>query len=198
MDLAQKSSFFTMDVTTDIAFGHTWGCLTKDDDVDKWFGSNERFLPAAIMFSTIPWQAKFFSIPIIGRMVLPSDKDPVGSERALGVIKDVVRQRLATDDHEKKQDMMASFFRHGVTETEAVTEAVTEASLQIIAGGDTAATAIRATLLHVMTCPQVYQRIQAEVDSTSVANCIISDEQARKLPYLQAVIKEGCRICLRP
>jgi hypothetical protein len=40
MDLARKVSFFAMDVTCDIAFGRPWGCLPRDEDVDKWFETN--------------------------------------------------------------------------------------------------------------------------------------------------------------
>ena len=83
MDLARKMSFFTMDVTTDIAFGRCWGCLAKDEDIDKWFESNEILLPNAIMVSTIPFMAKFFRIPIIGRLVMPSEKDKTGVGRLI-------------------------------------------------------------------------------------------------------------------
>lgn len=191
MDLARKSSFFTMDVMTEISFGQCWGCLTRDEDVDKWFEYNEKMLPAAIMFSTLPWLAYTFSIPIIGRMVMPSPNDPTGTGKLLRVITDIVHRRLQTKNHEQEKDMMGSFFRHGITEQEAVTEA----SLQIIAGTDTTATAIRTTLLYVITNPQVLRSLQAEIDSANVPTGIISDQQARCLPYLQAVIREGLRIC---
>jgi hypothetical protein len=191
MDLARKSAYFTMDVVTEISFDHCWGCLSKDEDVDKWFESNEKFLPISIMFSTIPWLAYIFSIPLIGRMVMPSDNDKTGPGRLLGIIKEIVRDRLQVEGHEQQKDMMGSFFRHGITEQEAVTEA----SLQIIAGTDTTATAIRTTLLYIITNPQVLRSLQAEIDTASVPSCIISDEQAKTLPYLQSVIKEGLRIC---
>lgn len=64
-----------------------------------------------------------------------------------------------------------------------------------VAGTDTAATTMRVAMLYVMTNPQIYRRLQAEIDSTSRPGRIISDEQARTLPYLQAVIKEAARIC---
>lgn len=83
MDLARKMAFFTMDVTTDIAFGQCWGCLAKDEDVDDWFASAELLLPNAIMVSTIPWLAKLFQVPVIGRLVMPSDKDKTGAGRLL-------------------------------------------------------------------------------------------------------------------
>jgi cytochrome P450 len=50
-------------------------------------------------------------------------------------------------------------------------------------------------MLYIMTHPGVYQKLQAEIDSTVREGKVISDKQARSLPYLQAVIKEGSRIC---
>ena len=64
-----------------------------------------------------------------------------------------------------------------------------------MAGTDTAATTMRVTMLYVMTNPHIYKRLQAEIDSTIREGRVISDEQARKLPYLQAVIKEAARMC---
>lgn len=39
------------------------------------------------------------------------------------IVKETVRKRFALDDHDQKQDMMGSFIRHGITRTEAVSEA---------------------------------------------------------------------------
>jgi hypothetical protein len=75
-----------MDFTTDIAFGHSWGCMAKDEDVDKWFESATVVLPIVIMVSTIPWLARLFSIPIVGKFVGPSDKDKTGPGRILGYV----------------------------------------------------------------------------------------------------------------
>lgn len=83
MDIAQKVAFFTMDVTSDIAFGRAWGCLEKDEDVDKWFTGNEIVLPKGILVSTIPWLTRFLAIPVIGRLVMPSESDPNGAGRLI-------------------------------------------------------------------------------------------------------------------
>lgn len=64
-----------------------------------------------------------------------------------------------------------------------------------VAGTDTSATTMRVAMLYVMTSPHIYRKLQAEIDSTTRPGHIISDEQARTLPYLQAVIKEAARIC---
>jgi cytochrome P450 len=49
-------------------------------------------------------------------------------------------------------------------------------------------------MLFIITNPHVYKKLQAEIDSTVRKGSVISDAQARTLPYLQAVIKEGARM----
>ena len=52
-------------------------------------------------------------------------------------------------------------------------------------------------MLHIITSPLVYRRLQAEIDhaiSTGKVSSPVSDAEARQLPYLQACIKEGLRI----
>jgi cytochrome P450 len=89
--------------------------------------------------------------------------------------------------------MLTSFIRHGLTQEEASGEAL----LQVIAGSDTSATTIRSVLLYLLTNPHSYTRLQAEIDTSIAVGKIsspIKDSEARQLPYLQAVIKEGMRI----
>jgi hypothetical protein len=123
MDLARKSSFFTMDVITDIAFGDPWGCLIHDDDVYKWFASMELQLPSAMRASTLPWLADLFAIPVLAKFVMPSENDPIGAGKLLRIAKDIVQKRFDEENPGAKRDMMGSFIRHGVTRTEAVSEA---------------------------------------------------------------------------
>lgn len=89
--------------------------------------------------------------------------------------------------------MLSSFLRHGLTREEAEGEAL----VNIVAGSDTTATAIRTTMLYLMSSPQVYRKLVHEVRSAAAAGGLstpITDEEAQRLPYLQAVIKEGLRV----
>ncbi|KUJ10427.1 cytochrome P450 [Mollisia scopiformis] len=190
MDFARKSAFFTMDVITDIAFGRSWGCLIADDDVFKWFESLEIIMPNAIKASTIPWLSSLFDIPFLKKLVAPSEKDKIGPGKLIAVAKEIAQKRFAEENPGRHRDMMGSFIRHGINPTNAASEAI----LQIIAGGDTTATTIRATTLFVITNPQVYSTLQSEIDSSVTSGAIISDVEARQLPYLQAVIREGARM----
>ena len=112
-----------------------------------------------------------------------------------------------------KDDMLGSFIKHGLTASEAETEisislCVKNTVLQVpdkkpskfsknrVAGSDTTATSMRATLLSIISNPPVYARLQREIDDAiargAISSPILQDE-AVQLPYLQACIKEGLR-----
>ncbi|CZR62527.1 related to pisatin demethylase (cytochrome P450) [Phialocephala subalpina] len=94
-------------------------------------------------------------------------------------------------DHERKErrDMLRSFIRHGLTQREVDQVVV----LQVVAGFDTTAGVLRATMLYIVSNPRVYSRIGSEI-ATTLISTPVTDSEARRMPYLQAVIKEGLRI----
>jgi cytochrome P450 len=104
----------------------------------------------------------------------------------------VVAERLEPGKIQRK-DMLGSFLAHGLTREEAEAEAM----LQIVAGSDTTATAIRMTLLHLISSPLSYQALAHEIRTAASEGKIsapISEAEIKKLPYLQAVVKESIRI----
>lgn len=107
-------------------------------------------------------------------------------------------------------DMMGSFMRHGLKEVDSVFESLLQMCTTppfdrilanfstSVAGADTTATGIWATMLFVMTNPHVYKLLQAEIDnyvieSNLAPSQIIPHKSAGTLPYLQAVVREGLR-----
>lgn len=87
-------------------------------------------------------------------------------------------------DREPKRDMLGAFVRNGVSQRQCETEVM----FQIIAGSDTTATAIRATMLYLMTTPHAYNRLQREIDDTIAAgraSMPIKAEEGREMKYLQ-------------
>ncbi|KAF7931596.1 uncharacterized protein EAE98_004332 [Botrytis deweyae] len=162
-DFAKKIQYFTLDAITDVAFGTPFGCVAQDDDMYDYIKTVEQLLPAAVVAGVLPWL----------------------------VAKDIIAKRFG-ESKEVQNDMLGSFIAHGLTQEEANSETL----LQVIAGTDTTATAIRAMLLHITTSPTCYMALQAAIDE-GVKNGEISspvtDAEARAIPYLQAVIKEGLR-----
>lgn len=74
--------------------------------------------------------------------------------------------------------------RHGLTQAQCEVESI----FMFVAGSDTTASAIRATLLHILSTPRVYQRLKDEIKAAVNAGRVshpITQTEARELPYLQ-------------
>lgn len=70
-------------------------------------------------------------------------------------------------------------------------------SLLIPAGSETSIMMIRGTLLLLMTSPPVYQKLKQEIKDGIAAGLIsdpITNDEAKNLEYMQAVIHEGMRL----
>ncbi|KAF7538220.1 hypothetical protein G7Z17_g12677 [Cylindrodendrum hubeiense] len=188
VDFGRKAQFFTLDVISDLAFGKPFGFLETDSDVYEYIGTTEETLPMVMVTTVVPFLVKILSHPLFKRM-LPSEKDRLGFGKIMGIAKDVAAERFGPDKKIQK-DMLGSFVAHGLTQKEAGSEIL----LQIVAGSDTTATAIRSTMLHIVANPRTYNKLRAEIASTNYSTEVIPESIARDLTYLQAVIKEGLRI----
>ncbi|EOO00516.1 putative cytochrome p450 protein [Phaeoacremonium minimum UCRPA7] len=187
-DLGRKAQFFTLDVISTVAYGQPFGFLETDTDVYEYIKTTEENVPTIIVTTVLPWLMELLKSPLL-KSLLPSEKDRLGLGKIMAIAKEKAAERFGPDKKVQK-DMLGSFVAHGLTEQEAQSEIL----VQVLAGSDTTATAIRATMLYIMTSPRVVNALRAEIASTKRSTPIISDAEARGMPYLQAVIKEGLRI----
>lgn len=191
MDFARAAQYLTLDIIGDIAFGKDFGHLAQDADVHEYIERTEASMPVMMVVTVLPALARLLQSPLFRRF-MPSENDPHGFGKFIGFAKKVVSERLAYKGPERR-DMLGSFLKHGLTPEEAESEAL----VNIIAGSDTTATAIRTTMLYLMGSPQVYRELAREIRTAAAGGRLsspITDEEARALPYLQAVIKEGLRV----
>jgi len=224
MDFAQKAQFFTLDVIADIAFGNAFGYLESDSDCYSYLEKVGESLSMMMIASIFPWLVPIFHSPLL-RGFIPSEKDVLGLGKIMKYVPPILRpknmdiylwcsiaheavgKRFGPDKTEKR-DMLGSFVRHGLTQTEAESESLVQMYVFLLnlcsvnkfidfvtsfAGSDTTATAIRVMMLHVITNPPVYSRLLAEITDTNISSPI-TDSEARGMPYLQAFIKESLRI----
>jgi cytochrome P450 len=202
MDLARKIQFFTSDVMSKIAFDAKFNDLHDDADNFGYIHEIDTIFPSIFCVCTIPAVINFFTHLGFMKLFAPSVNSTFGLGKVLAITRAQVAKRFNPDGQpnkaNQKDDMLGSFIRHGLTQSEAEQESV----LQLAAGSDTTATAIRATLLCIITNPRVHTKLLAELDAASGpegslgglnSDAIISDQQAKTLPYLQACIKEGLR-----
>ncbi|KAK4454180.1 Pisatin demethylase [Podospora aff. communis PSN243] len=196
LDLARTASYFTLDSITQLAFDQNFGFLDSETDVYGHLVMLDEMARKAMVFTTAP--------PFIGRIVsstpfrrlvdfLVKPENRAGIFRILPITRAIVAKRYGPEAP-RQNDMLGSFVAHGLSEAQANNEAV----LQVMAGSDTTATWIRATMLYILSSPRVYRRLQDEIDAGvrngMISSTVISSAEATALPYLQAVLWEGLRI----
>ncbi|KAM7201549.1 Cytochrome P450 [Naviculisporaceae sp. PSN 640] len=194
MDMGRVIPWFTLDSITKLAFGKEWGHIKADDDVRNVVGSVDEFARIIALCGEIPPLGRVFFSKFMLRLMGPKDTDPTGVGWVTGLGKRVVAERFDLENPAEKQDMLGSFIRHGISQKQCGAEII----LALLAGSETTAGAIRCTIFHILKTPQVYQRLQKEIDQAvqegKVSRPIISLSEAKSLPYLQAVLYEGIRI----
>lgn len=186
-DLAQVIHFLTLDVLTKIGFGEALGYLEKNEDLFDYCKTSEAFFPVMELSANFPLILKFLQSPLMAS-AQPKPTDRIGFGAILGYAHAIVDERIKSGA--EYDDMMGSFRKNGLSRIELESESV----LLLLAGADSTATALRITLLYIITNPMVYARLRAEINSTTVSSEVISNSDAQELPYLRAVILEGLRI----
>ncbi|EXJ89425.1 hypothetical protein A1O3_02492 [Capronia epimyces CBS 606.96] len=194
-DIGRRIQYLAVDSITHLCFGAPLGFMDQDRDVHDFLYTIESQLPIVQHFSVITeintLLERLTRIPWFRSLLLPSAADQIGIGRIMGISKKVVDERFLPTSP-PRNDMLGSFIRHGLN----AKEAEAEISISLVAGSDTTATSMRATLLAIITHPVVYAKLQAEIDANIRAGRIsspIRDQEARDLPYLQACIAEGLR-----
>ncbi|KAF7557325.1 hypothetical protein G7Z17_g855 [Cylindrodendrum hubeiense] len=192
VDLGLVTGFFTMDAITRLAFGQEFGYLKEDKDCHNFLSGLKELWPQMSTSADVPWIRRFlFSKPVL-KFFGPKPTDKKGFGALMGVAKHYVSERFSTDT-KQGQDMLDSFIRRGMTQEECEVEGL----FMIIAGTESTASAIRSVLLHTITSPRVYTNLKLEITravAEGKASCPITLEEAKRLPYLQAVIYEGLRM----
>jgi len=169
MDFVQKTQFFTLDVISALAFGVPFGYLARDEDLFDYIRISTAYIPFMMVSTSVPWVAGLL------HSKLPSESDKLGFGAFIGVARRVVAERFEPGV-QPQLDMLGSFIRHGLSPEEASSEAL----LQIVAGSDTSASAIRAVVLYLVTNPTAYGKLQAEIDAEIAEGMVSSAHQGRR------------------
>lgn len=192
LDFALISGYFTLDILTTIAFGAPLGFLTKNEDVFDYIKTSAQFFPIMELGSNHPTIFNILNSPLMAS-AQPKPTDKFGLGAILGHTNQVIDERFAAGA-KPKNDMLGSFIKHGLSKLECQSESM----LQLLAGADSTATALRTTVLHILTSPYVYGKLVKEIHETvstgKASSPVIKNSEAQALPYLRAVIMEGLRM----
>ncbi|GAB1319797.1 hypothetical protein MFIFM68171_10007 [Madurella fahalii] len=172
VDFARKMQYHTIDLVSELAFGEPFGFVGADQDLWGYI------------------RQLHDSRPIFHREIVAA----VGQRRcwawSLDSYCEIRRCETVGPGKIERSDILGSWIRRGVTQAEVEQEAM----VQILAGADTTSSPIIAVIAHVITKPGLYRQMQDEIDKAAVDGRISSPvayAEARKLPFLQACIKEA-------
>ncbi|KAI1322880.1 cytochrome P450 [Xylariaceae sp. FL0255] len=186
MDLAAIIPLFTLDVISHLVLGTEFG-------LHGFYRSLQNHLPSMSLSTEIPFFRKIFYSSIGLKLFGPKETDKEGLGRLMKLVNAKVWERYNEPNAKTEGDILGSFVRNGLTQTECEVETL----FLFIAGSETTANALKATMLYLLTNPVAYLRLRDECH-TAVREGRVSNPikfaEAKTLPYLQAVTYEGLRI----
>ncbi|KAJ6490679.1 cytochrome P450 [Mycena vitilis] len=186
VDIAKWFNYFTFDFMGDMAFGGGFEMLRDGGDEDGLWTIIEDGAKSITMVSHIPWLAPtLYKIPMATRGIKELRK--FGANRAAN--------RIKTGSQTK--DLWYHLMDDAGLEKEKPTfaEVVADGVLSIIAGSDTTSTAISTFVWFILSHPEIYRRVQAEVDSVYPAgDSLLDDSKHDELVFLRACLNETLRL----
>ncbi|KAK1254519.1 hypothetical protein MKX08_008514 [Trichoderma sp. CBMAI-0020] len=188
IDVVRWFNFTTFDIFGDLGYGESFNCL-QDSKYHPWvallFKSVKAvsFIAAARLYPVIE-RILFMCIP-------PSLREMQKNHCQL--ISDKVHRRLNFEL--ERPDLMYHVIQGA--ERQRLPQSTIDTTFMVltIAGSETTATALSGTLNYLVNNTDKLEILKREIHEAFPAENDISLDALRKLPYLNAVINEGLRLC---
>nr|GAT44522.1 predicted protein [Mycena chlorophos] len=187
VDMAAWCSYLTFDFMGDMAFGGGFDMLRDGEDRGGIFSIIKIGIKATAIIAQIPWIAPTVDlIPGLNSVMnaLRNFAYSSASNRVKSgpkVNKDLWYHLMDEDGHEKVKPTMPEVLVDGV--------------LAIVAGSDTSAFALSYFFWTMLTNPDVFARVKAEVDSVYPdPEAILRSERQNDLKFLNACLQETLRL----
>ncbi|KAK9772572.1 hypothetical protein SCAR479_10789 [Seiridium cardinale] len=181
VDIGRILRYFQVDLITCAGLGESWGDMTSDKDHFDYLATGDKLVPFVHSTTMVPWLRYILFSPIFLRFAGPST-----TSGWLSVLREAVESRVKNGASKTgRSDMLSEWLKHGLSPEQAELDL----SIQVPAGTETSISTIRGIMLYLMTSPRIYQDLKREIAegirdgriSTPVTN-----DEAKKLPYLQA------------
>jgi cytochrome P450 len=182
--------FTTFDITGDLEFGESFGCL-RNGEYHPWIKlllSNFRKIIVFGASQLIPGLSLFvtFMIP---------KKTWVQRRQHFNYTVDKVGRRLQRGDDPTRPDFVSHITRYNDEKGMTRAEIDSTFNVLVIAGSETTSTCLTATVHSLLRNPDKYEKLKKEIRETFHSDSQITTETTEKLPYLTAVIEESLRLC---
>lgn len=191
IDMSEMLLYYSLDNATVSIFSEPGGHLRTQSDVDGLGGMARERLAYWGYWSALPNVERWIyrnPIALMFKSQLPAS---FARKLAARINDRIAKPHLSTqpdllnkliDTKQKYPDVMDVKGTLGI-------------AMSVISGaGDTTATTMAAILYHLISHPQVLQKLEEELDTAGITTPVPRYGETRNLPYLDAVIKESMRL----
>ncbi|KAJ3518703.1 hypothetical protein NM688_g9401 [Phlebia brevispora] len=183
-DLSRWFGFFTYDFMCDMVFGGGSEMLREGDPQQHW-DRMQKAIDALMWLDHLPWLADY-------ARKFPRSVATISNGRMSG-IKRIERRK---NEGVSRKDLMYSLSNEDIGGDTPPHEIVLlEGFLAIVAGSDTTSGVLSNVFYYLLSNPEVYKRLQSEVDRYyPTSEDSLDPQYYPQMPYLDAVINETLRL----
>lgn len=189
VDIVPWFNFTTFDIFGDLGFAESFDCL-QDARYHPW---------VALLFNSVKAAsfvvgARFYpAIEFLLVKCIPRSLKKMQNDHFQQIV-DKVQRRFNWEVD--RPDLMSCVIK-SKDEQDGMSEGEIHATFMVLttAGSETTATVLSGTLNHLTRQPEMLHRLVHEVRTEFLKEGEINLDRLNKLPYLNAVIQEGLRLC---
>jgi cytochrome P450 len=182
-------NFFTMDVIGDLAFGEPFGCL-ETGEYHSWVRTLFSYLKGMSLAAAPRY---YPSTEFLLQKLIPKSVRE-GQRRHTQYANEKINHRL--DLKPSRPDFMTPFMKNNVNFENMPRDEILSTFNFIIAGGsDTTATILTGVFNHLSRNERILQQLCKEIRTKFQEEKDITIDAIQGLPYLEAVLNEGLRMC---
>ncbi|KAF7557897.1 hypothetical protein G7Z17_g278 [Cylindrodendrum hubeiense] len=200
IDMSEWTHALAFDIVGELCFGKKLGHLEAEVDVGGLRSANTADIYWAGNFGHLWFQTSLYLNPYMDAILKLFRLNNAGMDEFYAWNFGQIMARKEGRGDPQREDMLTHFLRMkpmpGNKELDDM-EVFVEAVNVIGAGADTTAIGMRSCLYYVCTHPDVYKRLQQDIDDYHTQNQLdgpTTYTQAQKLPYLRAVVAEATRL----
>ncbi|QSZ36124.1 hypothetical protein DSL72_007249 [Monilinia vaccinii-corymbosi] len=183
--------FYSWDLIAQVTFSRPMGFMETAHDYQGLIHMAEQTLDYFAVISQMPGLDHWLGKNPIGSFGFPN----LAKAAQWCAEQSMARQQGTDGKSTDQKDMLDSFIEIKETNPEAMDEngVVRSLLINVLAGADTTAIVLRSIVYFTLKNPRVYKRLIRELDSANLS-IPVRYQDAVKLPYLEAVVKEASRI----
>ncbi|KAK1852226.1 cytochrome p450 [Colletotrichum chrysophilum] len=203
LDFAPWAVYLVYDIVSDVGFGQPFGFIEQEKDVEGLIqGFHDGLVPFGIMARCWPF-TNWVKSTFLGKYLVATPEQDSGIGTLMRFRDRLIAKRF--EDIEKgatngRIDLLQTFIEARDEKGEPLDLEYIKAEilLVLLAGADTTGTAFQAFMIHVLTHPEVYERLMEEIDTQTRAGNLSDIPQYAEVqahcPYYTACVRETLRL----